>query len=486
MYSRGEKPTGEKYVKDRYVCNLKPANSQIDKSMLANDLKYDFKTAETVFSDLQSFQFLMQASAFSIVDKKDFYRQIITNPSFTSIIFSNNKFYLDLCAKQGHVFSSSYAQMISNLLDHFFNQKYKEKMYSLQDDSLIFHFDGSRLPLTEILNFNSQFGFELNPLKTIYFSSNVTWSGYTFDASSKTICIPEEKIIKLRNLGKAILSNNVSSRRSYAKFLGKIYSYRLIAAGLRANFSILTYKIRKHMFKNTSQFYECLKSLTHFTKEYLTKYADFFDENIQPDAKYLENQINFLLEIFSRPVNFADVRNHIFTNNYINTSTSFSYLFVDASLKGYGFILYSPERNYAFNVEFPRCRVLDCASINFKELYAIFIALIFCIELVKSGYIESNNFLIFTDNEAGKSISYTKKANLRSDNLLQLAEATNYFQMKNTTNFYFDRISTSDNVIADYASRNFDDISRKFSELMGIFTFQFVVENFCNKSSLHL
>lgn len=478
------KPCGEKYVKERFVCNLKPANSQIKKDFLASNLQYDFKTAETLFTDRQKFEFLTKAEFFTLVDKKDFYHQIIVNPTFTSVIFSKQKFYLDLRAKQGHLFSSAYAQMLTNLLDYFFNFKKTEKMASLQDDSLIFHFTGSKLTLEKITSFNKKFGFELNHLKTVFRSSNVTWSGYNFDSVSKSIAIPNEKFEKLKELGLSLLSQS-NSRRVYAKFLGKIYSYRLVAAGLRANFSILTFRIRKHMFKNTCGFYDQLKHLTHFTKEYLDKYSDFFNEIILPDKNYLENQVNFLLDIFSRRVSFYDVRNHIFSNNFVNLQNKLAYLFVDASLEGFGFIMYKNNQKFAISCKFTTdCRVIACASINFKELYAIFIALNFCIQLDCS---ENNisDYLIFTDNESAKFISYTKKANLRSDNLLHLAEAINYVQMLYKTNFYFDRISTSENIIADFASRNFENSNLNFSALMGTVTFQYIIDNFCNQPYLN-
>ena len=63
---------GEPYVKDRFVANMVKANQQIQDKKLAQDLSYNFKTAETIFTDICMYEKLVSSKFLTVVDKSDY------------------------------------------------------------------------------------------------------------------------------------------------------------------------------------------------------------------------------------------------------------------------------------------------------------------------------------------------------------------------------------------------------------------------------
>ena len=449
---------GEKYTKHRFVSNLIPANQQIHDEFLASDLKYNFVTAETIFTDLNMFEKLLITNHLSIVDKRDYYRQLVSNPSLCSaVVGSDENVYIDLKLKQGHKFSSCFAQLASDFIDLAFEKRFGPNFQaSLQDDSLIFHINDS-LILDDVIDLNRKFGFELNHKKTIFRKKRLVWSGYLWDLRTLSLAIPEEKLQKVQTLTIKIL-NEPCTRRDYAKLLGKLYSYRLLAAGARANFSILTHRTRSHMFKNTGNFYQELKNLNHFSKKYLDKYKRFFDKTLEPDAS-LEQELTRAVDIISRPREFKDVRTYVFGNNALPTSCvtrESALLFTDSSLKAGGAFLEIGQSCFSLSFSFSdEDADLRNASINIKELYSAILAILWTLEISQVHPITS--VIVFIDNECAKSLAFTKKANLKSTKLLKMAEVLNNILMACEIPFFFTRIPTEKNQAADFLSRKFEE-----------------------------
>ena len=475
-------PAGMKYLKNRYVCNMIPANDQIPDSALAADLEYNFVTAETIFSDLDLFKKLQVAKYLSVVDKKNYYRQLVCNPSLCSAVVSKdgNK-YIDLKLKQGHKFSSCFAQLASDFFDLVFRKKFCPNLQaSLQDDSMIIHVNDD-LSLDDIVNLNKEYGFELNSKKTVFRTKSLVWSGYLWNVETATLAIPFEKLEKVKILTIKILSEPCT-RREYAKLLGKIYSYRLLAAGARANFAILTHNTRRHMFRGTGNFYQELKNLTHFSKKYLVKYKRFFDKTLQPDES-LSYELNRVVEIVETPRNFADVRTYIFGNNSLPVSCfakDSALLFTDSSLRAGGAFLKVNEKFFSFSVKFSEeDEDLRNASINIKELYIAILAILWTLEISQIYPLKS--VITFIDNECAKSLAFTRKANLKSTKLLQLTEVLNNILMSCDICFYFTRVPTDQNQAADFLSRNPDE---NFCQPVGEnWRFQALIKNFTFVSS---
>ena len=483
-------PSGEKYIKTRFVSNMVIANNQMGNDILAEELEYNFQSADLIFKDKNLFTALMKAVSFSVLDKKDYYRQLKTIPSPTAAIITEKEKFIDLRLKQGHRFSSCVAQGASNLQDFLFERNFTlAKQVSLQDDSFIINMSKNWLPsLDRLKNFNQKFGFLTNEKKTQYNCTKVTWSGYDFDCHKKSLSIPNEKSEKFRLLGKEIMNNKRNSRRLYAKFLGKLYAYRLIAAGLRINFSIISYRIRRLMFKDSSYFYEKLQNLLFFKPEIQQEYKDFFDEKIDHD-KRVDPEIYFAIDIIKRVVPFRAVRKYVFSLNALlepkigkdlqnlNGHKFINRIYCDASDNGVGICAQLNGKSYGFSIKLERKSEIYSLSINVKELYGVFIAMIFARYLDREiGKVDSD-WIIYIDNEAAKSVSISQKPNLRAQNLIDLTLCISrlqmFFQKDNKSSFYFQRISSGDNILADFLSRDFSTVNKNNFAILGdIFRFE--------------
>lgn len=189
--------TNKVYIKNRYVANCTVSN--IFLTPPAEDLKYSFNTAETLFKDKNYFEWLCQGETASIADKTEFYRDIIAIPSELSLIACKNldetEYFIDLRSKMGYTYSSCYAQLIANFQDYIWSQNTQESIeISLQDDSLILNKNQSKITFDQVKNINKNLGFTLNEKKTKINTTTFTFSGYNFNLTDKELKVPEKKI----------------------------------------------------------------------------------------------------------------------------------------------------------------------------------------------------------------------------------------------------------------------------------------------------
>ena len=500
-------PDGTKYLKKRYVCNMVKVNSILPEC--ATQLKYNFPNCEFLFSDYNIYTRLMDSNYYSVLDKVDFYRQIHSIPNATNIIKFQNKSYLDLRVKQGHRYASAVAQAISHLIDHTFNQE-NLNIYtcSIQDDSIFLHQQKNTIKtqiitVEKLYNHNLKFGFKCNKLKTQFMQKSCTWCGYTLNAKTKMLKVPDKKISELEELAYNLLYEKKNSRRMYAKYLGKIYAYRLIGYGLAISLASLTIKTRRYIFKNTSNFYNELHTLLFFKSQIIDKYQEFFDEELDNNFIELADEFKFTLSLIKRNVTYQNIRKNIFTLNTLNPLLSYetinkltSRIYTDASLTGYGIIAFTGNEWYAINFTFSLDCILMKQPINTKELFALVIAMLFASFLDDYNQINNStsNWILFIDNECSKQIAISRKAKLHSHIICNLAESINKLQLAINPQFYYARITSDMNKLADILSRKNvgSYVNTNFSYLMGlkinevcrkICNIQYFSNSICSQSS---
>ena len=169
------------YKKSRFVCDGTLSNAFL--AEIGKNLAYTFNTCESLFKDLSYYNKLIGATLATVVDKKDFYRDIYMIPSAVSFVCDNDgKLFCDLYAKMGSKYSSAFSQLTSNMIDWLFNEQSRLNgdnitSISLQDDTLFLQ----RCPinLDDVVNLNQKLGFTLNQKKLQINQRQVTWSGYT-------------------------------------------------------------------------------------------------------------------------------------------------------------------------------------------------------------------------------------------------------------------------------------------------------------------
>ena len=333
-----------------------------------------------------------------------------------------------------------------------------------------------------------------------------TWCGYTLNAKTKMLKVPDNKISELEELAYNLLNEKKNSRRMYAKYLGKIYSYRLIGYGFAISLASLTIKTRRYIFKNTSNFYNELHSMLFFKSEIIQKYQEFFDEKLDNNFIELVDEFKYTLSLIKRSVSYQNIRKNIFTLNTLNpilnheTINEFtSRIYTDASLTGYGIVAFTGNEWYAINFTFHLDCTLKKQPINTKELFTLVIAMLFASFLDDQNQIKNttSNWILFIDNECSKQIAISRKAKLHSHIICDLAESINKLQIAIKPQFYFTRITTDMNKLADTLSRKNvgSYVNTPFSSLMGlkideicrkICNIQYFSNSICSQSSRQL
>ena len=193
----------------------------------------------------------------------------------------------------------------------------------------------------------------------------------------------------------------------------------------------------------------------------------------------LDPEIFFAMDLIEREVSFFAVRKYIFTLNALFDCDigcfiepkKINRIYCDASDNGIGICAYLDQKYYGFSIKLQRNSEIFQFSINVKELYSLVISLIFAKYLDwEIGQTESD-WIVFIDNEVAKTLSITQKPNLRAQNLINLtlliSRLQMYFQWENSSSFFFQRICSENNVLADLLSRDFTVTENMDTALLG-------------------
>ena len=460
------------YQKIRHVCDCTLTNKFLLEP--ASNMAYTFKTAESLFSDLELFKTLMKSTHATITDKSDYYRHILIIPSRLAYVWDDKFYYADTALKMGHAYSSAFAQLVSNWLDDLWNFTHSNLYTSNQDsfstsvsllDDTVYLQRNSSVSLIELVEHNENYGFKINQLKTVRNRQKFTWSGYEFNLISQTVKLPEKKISNIRKLIEDVVEGNIA-RRLVASLLGKIFSARLCAFGNSINFASLTLETRKFMFTNATLFANQLEELKFkwFYKDCIKeKYKAFFDELLPKTTamqkKILRNELEVSFEICASEVDFKNIRRNIFSLNEFYTlqrpNTEPNFLFVDASDKQYGahvrIFNNLKWKHYALAGKFNNSEIKK--SINIKEFYILLVGICFCIYINNIEHLTAD-YIVFTDNETARWLAVSKKATIRSPDLAKMSKILSFILLSSVSVFHFSRISTSDNLTADFLSRD--------------------------------
>lgn len=278
------------YKKFRHVADATVFNEFI--SPLAQDFAYNFPNAASLFRSEEYFGKLMSSVRATVVDKSEFYRDLLVLPNeFSYVVDTSGRIFLDCRAKMGMCLAPAFSQMTANLLDYFYNKGSDGFMLTLQDDSLILQDEFCFLKLKQLLKFNKSWGFCLNEKKTQLNKQCVEWSGWMLDFSSKEIFLPKKKVEKIEDLITKVQSTTVT-RRTIASLLGKLYSASLMLNSWGLNFSSICLRTRNLMFWKSSKFYDFLKDKWFFDKEMLkTQYREFFDTTLPLPSKDVISEV---------------------------------------------------------------------------------------------------------------------------------------------------------------------------------------------------
>ena len=472
---------GHAYVKNRYVSDCTATNKYL--SPPAADLHYTFKTADDMFKNFDSFQWLISADRASVLDRSDYYRCIPVIPFNLSFISAEeNKIFADLYLKMGQTYASCYAQMSSNCIDRILNNRYDSiKISTLQDDSFVLQRDF--FDIDQIVKINQAFGFRINPKKTQDNVIRAAWSGYIFDLQNKSLELQPKRIQKLEEVILGILSSQKVTRRKIASCLGKIFSQRLLMLGLGLNFSAHTAKTRQLLFSNTGIFKDFvinqLKKQWFFNQaEFSDKsdtvkaaYKEFFDSEVYiTDREGISKELLMAMELSNVKVPFTNVRRFIFSLNEFPSPSvkadeeANAIICTDSSSVAWGAHLVAYGKNYAIGGKFKEEDLPK--SINLKELFALILGMLAAINL-DTKLNKSSRWLLLVDNNVSLSLAISKSVHIKSPILAKMAGVISMVQFSSNSNFVFERIKSEENTASDFISRMEED-QDNISGLMGL------------------
>ena len=344
--------------------------------------------------------------------------------------------------------------MTSSLIDIVWNRN-EQSPYSISllDDTIFFNVGTQRLNLESIRHLNSNFGFELNPRKTQLNTRHPEWAGFCIMLDKKEIKLLHRKIQKMNDLIQLIANQKVK-RRQFASILGKIYSARVIALAYRVHFSSLTILSRQFMFQDSAPHFERLKNLWFF-KDMMIKleYKEFFDTVLPLAPREVVEELRFAVSICSKKASFSNVRKYIFSLNELPVPvdiTHYCRLYTDSSDYGYGIFIYFHGEKYATSGQFSEYD--RSLSINVKEFFALVLGVIICayIDYVRQ---KKSHFIAYVDNTASQMLAISKKCHIRNKVLAKLSWILSMVQFSANSEFFYHRISSSENSLADDLSR---------------------------------
>ena len=390
----------------------------------------------------------------TVVDKSDFFRYWYTHPETwrTAVVLNHNgDKYLDIKGRMGTTYASLHSQTISFFMDWLYNNEAKDGSYSLtlMDDTICLN--SSKDSYSAITSINKSLGFEINPKKSQINLPEVKWSGYLLNVKSRKISLPAHKLAKIKKKITDLLENEESTLRQYASFLSSCYSARLILFRQNTNLSTIVYNTRQH----------CRLDKWFYEKREMAK--DKYDARIKAN-KSLDREMWLAFDIISQSCNFQDVHDNInclsqpipkTPTTPVNCDTITA--FTDASDHKIGIFVMIDNKKWMLSSTFSK--EIAEKTINYKELYAIAIALLFIRHILWKYKFNHKMVLIFVDNIGAKIIATTRRVKLKNLALYRLADFINHINLSfhdDQIQIQYEYINTLENKIADTLSRSWN------------------------------
>ena len=457
---------GQPYVKYRYINNCKPANACYEPP---GELKYDFP--DGVFLIDQFYDELCESNFITLSDRSDYYRSLLSSPISWEVCLikpictcgktscnARQKWWLDVCERQGTTWSPFNAQRTSVLMDYDFNNQFRmeEKppvQISIQDDSIILRSQKSTPQL--VRDHNEKWGM-INNLKKSY--SNVTagkWHGYWWDVDNQALSLPEKRLEKIKNSIEKILKDKKSTLRTYCSVLGKLWSGRLVIMSQGVSLSCILFRTRKWARVDSRWFW---------TKNELQNedYDRLVDQN--PD---LASELWLAYDIISRVVPFEDVKNRIdwikspypqYPQARVNLRGPFITQDAATGVLGKGlakqacWIVLDNKYKMLFSGAIPTR--FQGQSINFLELFSLVQSVIFLIHFIRFTGLPIKKISVFCDNTTAQTVAATQRCNLQSAALYRLGLLLSFLELSTGLEIKFERIPTEENMISDFGTRD--------------------------------
>jgi len=270
------------------------------------------------------------------------------------------------------------------------------------------------------------------------------------------LSIPQKKLLKLKELIKLVFSQKYSERRLYARILGKFYAMRAVLMKNCVSFASLLFKTRHYLykdFKNQTIINELKQEWFH-SKVTLNKecYKKFFDSKIPANPEFIKDEINLAWYLANQKAKFAQGRENLNRLGLPPITTpphhDLTHVFTDASSKQLGVAIFTNEDRFTWSNKIPQ-KLLE-TSINLKETLAVLYGILLVNMVDKSNH----KIVIHIDNVTAISISSTYRVNCKSLKLAILAKLIMHVKLASERDYYFRKIPTGDNSLADMLSRD--------------------------------
>lgn len=251
--------------------------------------KDDFKTTRDDFKVVAKFFKTLQSKVLlGIFDWESAYRQIPTHPSqwrFLAIRDFNDMIYIDLRIAFGGVAGCGSfggpADGWKELMKKKFNLL---ESFRWVDDNLMVKLDYDTTSMLDIVKASEELGVKTNSTKYAEFAPEQKFIGFLWNASSKTVTLPLNKLEKRKIELKAFLETEDFRRLDVEKFNGKLCHLTLILPQLKAylteNFKWVASwkspgfrKMPKSVREDMSYWDSCLSTLqpTRLVPEYVVR-----------------------------------------------------------------------------------------------------------------------------------------------------------------------------------------------------------------------
>ena len=450
----------EQYTKTRYVYNNIQSNKLISYS------KFRMPCVFTLFHNNNLFKLVNSSDKVTVLDRRNYYRQwfVGRNSIKLSLIMvvgiddngkkMKRRNFLDLAGRMGANSSSLHAQLLSDTVDTIFNNLHAPAYaITLQDDSIIFRCTNDTAE--NYLSLSKNLSLDINQQKSQINVATAVWAGYNIKFKSKMVSLKITRLQKLEATVHEIINQKSSKRRTYARFLGQVYSSRVIIIANRIWLAPLLSSFRQKTYL-FNQFYDM---------DRISQDDEFYETMIEYDNN-LTPEILLTMNILNREVSFKSIRagmnrrmelNHLNFNNHTKNIK----LFTDSSLQAYGvyIIINHDNEPHYFGLSGLFGKKFDNWSINCKEMFALLLGQILAIHIHKSRFNknanESHIILAYTDNETSRMVAATQRTNLKSRRLAILSKIQIALDISFTQYITrFARIPTQQNIPADLLSRN--------------------------------
>ena len=415
---------------------------------------------ETIFENDNLYRLLLNSQCISVYDYSQFFRQLRTDPSvwkFSAIVIQRNTKYLDLAHKMGSRSAPFAASCTSRMIDNIFNSLDDSKRNSvyaltLTDDRIVLN--PSTASHSLLADLNDKFHLETHPEKTQERVEVGEWAGYVINCRDKTVKLKSKRIKSMIMYYNNLTVKKDPTRRDFAKFIGSVYSARLILFGLNLSLSPLLYYTRRFSALSM-QFYD---------ESELKSYQELYDTVLSSPPPAVINELNLALSVCKKEVQFRDIRASIIYKNHaldsprlVNCETDSVYL-TDASLDQIGglTLVRNAANNldsYAFSTSLQEFPLIHEDFINLKEYFASSVGQLFTLITRKNTASKDRSISGFVDNRAAQCWWATRRVNLVKEKLAILAKINEAIRIYTRIPVYLYRIDTHDNFESDHLSR---------------------------------